>query len=144
MKQNPKMFYSIINSQKNRKNEVGPFKENEEIINDAELIVEKLLLEFLSQFSKTGSEENKKLFQNEEPEDLNDIEVTEKDINDAINELDENSAAGPDGIPAKLLKKVKEAISLPLAMMLRKSIDEGMIPDVLKLAYITPIHKGGL
>ena len=80
------MFYSIINSQKNRKNEVGPFKENEEIINDAELILEKLLLEFLSQFSKTGSEENKKLFQNEEPEDLNDIEVTEKYINDAINE----------------------------------------------------------
>ena len=28
-------------------------------------------------------------------------------------------------------------------MLLRKSIDEGMIPDVLKLAYITPIHKGG-
>ena len=66
-----------------------------------------MLLEFLSQFSKTGGKENKKLFQNEEPEDLNDIEVTEKDINDAIKELDENWSAGPDGIPAKLLKNVK-------------------------------------
>ena len=28
-------------------------------------------------------------------------------------------------------------------MMLRKSIDEGKIPEVFKLAYITPIHKGG-
>ena len=28
-------------------------------------------------------------------------------------------------------------------MMLRKSIDEGMTPDVLKLTYITPIHIGG-
>ena len=98
MKQNPKMFYSIINSQKNRKNQVRPFIENKKIINDAELIVEKLLLEFLSQFSKTGSEENKKIFQNEELEDLNDIEVTEKDINDAINELNKNLAAAPDGV----------------------------------------------
>ena len=27
--------------------------------------------------------------------------------------------------------------------MFRKSIDEGKIPDVLKLAYVTPIHNGG-
>ena len=27
--------------------------------------------------------------------------------------------------------------------MLRKSIDEGKIPDILKLAYVTLIHKGG-
>ena len=40
------MFYSIINNQKNRKNEVGLFKEDGEIIDDAEMIVEKLLMEF--------------------------------------------------------------------------------------------------
>merc|ERR1712055_1120224 len=32
MKVNPKMFYSIVNKEKNRKNKVGPFKENGEII----------------------------------------------------------------------------------------------------------------
>ena len=46
-------------------------------------------------------------------------------------------------MPAILLKKVKEALALPLSLMLRKSIDEGKIPDILKLAYVTPIHKGG-
>merc|ERR1711984_75037 len=38
MKVNPKMFYSIINKQKNRKNIVGPFKENGEIIDEGEVI----------------------------------------------------------------------------------------------------------
>merc|ERR1712002_940648 len=52
MKVNPKIFYSIINKQKNRKNKVGPFKENGEIIDEGEVICEKLVLEFLSQFSK--------------------------------------------------------------------------------------------
>ena len=57
--------------------------------------------------------------------------------------MDPNSAAGPDGIPAKFLIKTKENIAIPLGMMMRKSIDQGKIPDVLKLAFITPIHKGG-
>merc|ERR1711894_847778 len=50
---------------------------------------------------------------------------------------------GPDGIPAILLKKIRDEIALPLALILRKSIDEGKIPDIFKLAYVTPIHKGG-
>merc|ERR1712121_244762 len=49
----------------------------------------------------------------------------------AINDLEENSAAAPNG-----------ALAQPLALMLRKSIDEGKIPDIFKLAYLTPIHKG--
>ena len=40
-------------------------------------------------------------------EDLNDIEIKEEDIKEAIEEMDENSAAGPDGIAAILLKKLK-------------------------------------
>ena len=83
------------------------------------------------------------IFQDEKLDDLNDIEITEKDIIKAIEDLDENSAAGPDGIPAILLKNLKEVLALPLALMLRKSIDEGRIPEVFKLAYVTPIHKGG-
>ena len=143
MNVNPKIFYSIINNQKNRKNKVGPFKENGEIIDEGEEICEKLVLEFLSQFSKISSKINGNPFQNEETEDLNDIEITVEDIKEAIDDMDENSAAGPDGIPAILLKKIRDEIALPLAMILRKSIDEGKIPDIFKLAYVTPIHKGG-
>merc|ERR1712055_621727 len=103
MKVNPKIFYSIINKQKNRKNKVGPFKENGEIIDEGEVICEKLVLEFLSQFSKINGNH----FKDEEADDLNDIEITEEDIKKAIDDIDENSAAGPDGIPAILLKKNK-------------------------------------
>merc|ERR1712215_593101 len=82
-------------------------------------------------------------FQNEEPDDLNDMEITEDEIIKAIDDLEENSAAGPDDVPAILLRKVKETLAIPLSLMLRKSIDEGKIPDILKLAYVTLIHKGG-
>ena len=51
-------------------------------------------------------------------------------------------AAGPDDVQQFFLN-TKDAIKKPLQMILRKSIDEGVIPDIFKLAYITPIHKGG-
>merc|ERR1712240_853694 len=45
--------------------------------------------------------------------------------------------------PAISLINTKEYIKLPLKIMLRKSIDEGKTPEVFKLAYVTPLHKGG-
>ena len=143
MKENPRMLFSYINKQRNRKNEIGPFKNGDEFIYDGKEICKELMSEFHSQFSEQSSRENENLFDDCDSDDLSDIEFGTKEIEEAINELNENSSAGPDGLPAIFLKKTKETISLPLALLLRKSLDEGKIPDILKLAYVTPIHKGG-
>ena len=50
-------------------------------------------------------EVNENIFQNEEPGDLNDIEITEEEIIKAIGDLEENSAPELDGVPAILFKK---------------------------------------
>merc|ERR1712105_130900 len=102
-----------------------------------------LKTEFTSQMSERTSRQNPVQFDEVNEGDLYDIEVTRKKVEDAINELDENSAAGPYGIPAILWKKIGDEIALPLSLILRKSIDECKIPDIFKLAYVTPIHKGG-
>ena len=99
--------------------------------------------QYRSQYSEKSNVKRTSPFNKEDPNDLNDIEIEVQDIKDAIDELDENSAAGPDGIPAIFLIKTKEAIAEPMAKMLRKSLDEGKIPDILKMAYVSPIHKGG-
>ena len=78
-----------------------------------------------------------------EGEDLSDIEILEDDIIEEIGKMNMNSAAGPDGIPAIFLINTKYSIAAPLKIILRKSLDEGKIPDIFKLAYVTPIHKGG-
>ena len=65
-----------------------------------------------------------------------DIQFDENDIANAINKLKKNSAAGPDGVPAILLINTKDAIKKPLQIILRKSIDEGVVPNIFKLAYI--------
>ena len=143
MKENPKMLFSYVKKQRNRINEIGPFKLNNKYIYDKNEICNLLKIEFTSQFNNKSDKENNQIFNKCNNDDLCDINFGTKDIEEAIKDIDENSSAGPDGIPALFLKKTKESISKPLSILLRKSLDEGKIPNIYKLAYITPIHKGG-
>ena len=72
---------------------------------------------------------------------LNDIEVTEERVRELIDGMKENSAPGPDGFPPVLLKTLRDEIARPIAILFKKSLDDGQIPDEWREAEITPIHK---
>ena len=50
-------------------------------------------------------------------------------------------ASGRDGIMPKHIKCVSESIAYPLTRMANLSFEQGVFPEELKLAIITPIHK---
>ena len=54
--------------------------------------------------------------------------------------LKNGKASGPDGIPTK---DAAELIAKPLAMIYNASLAKGIVPNVWKLAKITPIFKTG-
>ena len=74
-------------------------------MNDGKEICNGLVSEYYSQFSETSGRKNENAFQKKDPNDLNDIEIEEKDLEDAINDLNEKKTAGPDSIPAIFKKK---------------------------------------
>ena len=145
MNEKPKLFYGFIKNKEKRENKIGPFKIENEYVTENKDICDTLVKQYNSQFSNNNNENDvvNNIFDNAKDDDITDIEISEEDIKNAIGAMDQNSSAGPDGIPAKFLIKTKEKIALPLGMIMRKSIDQAKIPDVLKLAFITPIHKGG-
>jgi len=63
------------------------------------------------------------------------------DIEKAIDKLSSNSAGGPDGFPAVLLKKCKLSLSKHIYSLCRESMHQGQVPPLLKQATIIPIHK---
>ena len=69
--------------------------------------------------------------------------MTEERIRNLIDGLKEFSAPGPDGIPPKLVKILKDEISKPLEILFRRSLDDGCIPDDWRDAHVTAIHKKG-
>ena len=144
IKSNPKLLFKHVKKSKNNENRVGPFKNGNEYIYEAKTICNTLTEQYNSQFSKKSENEKEiNMFENILEDDLVDINIEEKDIRDAIDKLNTNSAQGPDGVPAILMIKTRDTIAVPLKIILRKSLDEGKIPDIFKLAYVTPIYKGG-
>ena len=74
---------------------------------------------------------------------LDDITLTEEIIKNKLIKLNPNKSPGPDGWPPRVLKEVAEALTPPLLILLRKSLDEGSLPDDSKHGNITVIHKKG-
>lgn len=72
-----------------------------------------------------------------------DINFGEEEVINAINEIKENSTAGPDQLPAILLKICEHSLATPITAIWRKSIEVGDIPTKFKEGLITPIFKSG-
>ena len=61
----------------------------------------------------------------------------------AIEDIPNSASPGPDGVPPIWLKKAKVNIARLLFVIFRTSLDNGEIPELLKMAFVTPVHKGG-
>ena len=74
---------------------------------------------------------------------LNDIDILDADIIEAINDINSYSAPGPDGIPAAFYKELKEELVYPIKKIWRTSLDTGKTTETIIQSIITPIYKSG-
>ena len=71
---------------------------------------------------------------------LEDLHFSPGDIARAIGEVSATASAGPDRFPTMLLRQCRSALSTPLFLIWRQSLDSGEIPQVIKTSSIVPIH----
>ena len=57
--------------------------------------------------------------------------------------LNGSKSPGPDGWPPVALKETAAEISVPLSIILIKSLQSGVLPDSWKTPNVVPIHKSG-
>ena len=69
--------------------------------------------------------------------------MSEESMLRSLKMLKSGKAPGPDGVPTNLVKDAAKFIAKPLAMIFNASLAKGIVPDVWKLAKITPIFKTG-
>ena len=93
------MIHGIINKKKRKKRRIGPFKIGNRRVDTDKEMTNIMKDEYNSQYSEKTEEIDANLFDEVLEGELADIEISEKEIMDAIEKLDENSAAGPDGVP---------------------------------------------
>ena len=71
------------------------------------------------------------------------IHVTERGILKQLHALDTTKAAGPDGIPTRVLKETANETAAYLQIIFQQSLDTGSVPTDWKHANITAIYKKG-
>jgi hypothetical protein len=68
--------------------------------------------------------------------------IGSSDVNNIIMSL-KNKSCNVDCLPAIVLKTISNIISPVLASLVNRSLSTGVFPDLLKLARVIPIPKGG-
>ena len=152
IKENPKAFFSFARSRQKIKAKVGPFLDEKGVPNSSpDFAAETLRQQYNSVFATPRPAWTVTNFSdhfNEQAgaelgESLTDIQFEPKDIEMACADLKGTAAAGPDGVPAVLLKTCRKELSKPIYHLWRSSLNKGCIPPELLLVLICPIHKGG-
>ncbi len=152
IRSNPKSFFTYAQKGQKTREKIGPFVDDTGNINtDPAFTVKALKKQYESVFSvphpHMNVENPAEFFNTTSTHTSNigieDVSFTPQDLQDACLELNANSAAGDDGVPAALLKNCRVPLSIPLYIFWRKSMDLGVIVSDLLLAIICPIHKGG-
>ena len=75
--------------------------------------------------------------------EITDIILTHADVHSVINFLDKSKATGPDMIHNKLLIATVDIITEPLTILFNRCLNEGIFPNIWKIAHVTPLHKKG-
>ena len=69
--------------------------------------------------------------------------ITVSEILNIVNDMKNETSAGIDSVNIKVVKCVISLISNPLCIVFNQSLSSGIVPDDMKVARITPIHKKG-
>ena len=147
VKVNPKYFYSYAKKYSKRKVAVGPLISGDHIISEPRHMAEELHRCYGEVYTTpcftdvSGTVEN--YAGPERCNTIEDVNLTEASVKKSLLRLSDDSAPGPDGVPAVLLKRCAESLARPLAQLWRTSLDTGQVPQACKEGIVTPIFKGG-
>jgi len=72
------------------------------------------------------------------------VAIRTRSVAAELSKLDEKKATGPDRISARILRVLAFVLALPLAIICRRLLYEGVWPDIWKVHFLTAIFKRGL
>lgn len=150
IKDDPSTFYRYGRQKSNNKSSIGPLmKSDHNLTSDDKVMSDILAQQYAIVFSTptyyiTSDQFYMKLdgIQPKVPIELCEVIFTEENIKKALTNIDNSSAAGPDGVPPQILKCGGKFITDALSDIGLLSMDEN-IPDILKTMWISPTWKGG-
>lgn len=139
---NPKHFWRFVNGRRNRNDIPSVVKFDGECA-DSDLAKSKLFANFFEKQYVQGADIDLDVILDDCTEDALNVIIEEHDVRKAIESINMRKGPGPDGISPILLKNCVHALTTPLTILFRKSLERGEVPPALKKSRIVPIFKSG-
>ena len=144
LKSNPKAFWKYVRSRMKTTSKISDLDMGHgRMTSTNKEKVDTLNSFFCSVFTRENYEDTPTLQSIYDDTPLDDITLTEEIIKNKLLKLNPNKSPGPDGWHPRVFKEIAEALTPPLLILLRKSLDEGSLPDDWKKGNITAIYKKG-
>jgi hypothetical protein len=140
---NPKKWWSVLNSflGKDNTQSIPPIQVGDNIISDDKEKADCFNQHFTQASKLDDSNSEIPPFEVQTNSFLNNINITEQDVADQLQNLDCNKAYGPDGISPKFLKLCVPVIVYPLTKLYKYSMDMCYFPIIWKSANVLPLFK---
>ena len=147
-KKNPKMLYKYLNSKSKSRVGIGdmhidPRDKKSDLSTDDTEKAEIFSDYFQSVFTREPDGEIPVLPPKQVLHNMPPLIITPSEIEKVLNKLKINKSPGPDGLHPRFLRELSKSLSVPLAMIYKKSLETHTIPDDWKKARISAIHKKG-
>lgn len=139
---NPKKLYSFVKSKKCDASGVAPLTSNGTTHSDSGKKSNILNDQFTSVFTVEDTTSIPDLNSNNHPS-AKSIVVNRKGVLKLLKDINPYKATGPDAIPGRLLKTMSNEVVDILCIIFQASLDQGIIPQAWKKAFISPIFKKG-
>ena len=139
---NPKLLHSYIRNKKVGRPTIGPLLlQSRHLTDDPGTMAELFAASFASVFTTATSANylSRHVFDGT----LSQIELSHDSVYRALQDLDSNSAMGPDKIHPHVLKTCAKEFTFPLQVIFRRSLREGRLPSRWKSSLVIPIYKKG-
>ena len=136
-------FFHYIKSRKRTKDQIGPLKDNTRLISDDQGIANCLNEFFCSVFTSESTEPPDLDLIKPDMEEFTDPLITLKKVEQKIKDLKRFGAPGPDGVFPSFIMDNMHELSPPLKLIIKKSMESAVVPNIWKKANVVPIFKKG-
>jgi hypothetical protein len=142
VKEDPKSFWTFINSLRKENNGVADLKVDNRLLTDSKDKAEALNNQFCSVFTQEDKTYIPTLGQSNMA-DIPELVIGEEGVRKQLLNLKPNKAPGPDGIFPWMLKMMANELTPILTKLFQQSIADGYLPSQWRQADICPIFKKG-
>ena len=144
IKTNPKAFHSFVNQKNPMSTRIGPLYDSSgNLTSDPEQMANILQKQYVSVFSPPSGPVAVPSGSSETNEKLLDITISPEVIIEAIKDMPNSAAPGPDKVPCVLLKECDSVLAPILSRLWKASFDSGQTAAIFKRQTIVPLFKKG-